>query len=334
MGKPKRTLLTLATTGTAALCAATLNVTPALSSPGSESATESASSPVAASPYLYTGWGNPPDPTAVMEKTGIRDFTLAFILSDGTCNPAWDGIRPLDGQDKATISAIRAAGGDVIPSFGGYNGHKLGMACTDARSLAGAYQKVIDAYDLKAIDIDIEARQFENEAAQDRVLKALKIVQQDNPGLKTVVTFPTLADGPNKWGDRLIRRGAELNAGVDVWTIMPFNFGGTNMVQDTVNAAEGLKNTVRDAFGHTDAEAYAHIGISSMNGHTDVGETVTVSDFREIADYAANKGLGRLSFWAVNRDRPCPNGGPASSSCSGVDQQPWAYTEILAGFTE
>ena len=37
------------------------------------------------------GWGDPPNPRRVMYATGIKWFTMAFILSCGGCNPAWDG---------------------------------------------------------------------------------------------------------------------------------------------------------------------------------------------------------------------------------------------------
>ncbi|NUT95893.1 MAG: chitinase, partial [Saccharothrix sp.] len=55
---------------------------------------EAAPNPVLASPYLYQ-WGNKPDPVNVMNTTGVKTFTLAFVLSDGGCNPAWDGSRSL-----------------------------------------------------------------------------------------------------------------------------------------------------------------------------------------------------------------------------------------------
>ena len=110
-----------------------------------------------AAPYLFLGWGEPPSPSAVMEATGVKSFTMAFVLSDGGCSPAWDGARPLTGgADQAAIDEIRAAGGDIVPSFGGWSGDKLGPNCESPEALAGAYQEVIDAYGLSAIDIDIE----------------------------------------------------------------------------------------------------------------------------------------------------------------------------------
>ena len=325
MVKLRKNLLTWAATGAAAATAATLAAVPALSSPE-----PAAAGVVSASPYLYNGWGTPPNPTEVMEASGVKNFTLAFILSDGGCNPAWHGTRPLDGPDKQTIDAIRGAGGDVVPSIGGYSGNKLGEACQDAQSLAGAYQKVIDAYGLKAIDIDIEATEFENEASQTRVLEALKIAKDANPGLQTVVTFPTLVQGPNDVGKRMIDKAAEVGADVDVWTQMPFNFGGGDMAADTITSTEGLKEHLKSALGYDDATAYAHAGISSMNGKTDAGETVDQAAFQKTHDYANEKGLGRFTFWSANRDRPCDGGAP--DSCGGIDQQPWDFSKIVAGF--
>ena len=36
-------------------------------------------SKLAAAPYLYEGWGNPPSATTVMSATGIKAFTMAFM---------------------------------------------------------------------------------------------------------------------------------------------------------------------------------------------------------------------------------------------------------------
>src|SRR3954471_19157573 len=46
-----------------------------------------------AAPYLYEGWGDPPSPSTVMSATGVKWFTMAFMLDSGGCNPAWDGSR-------------------------------------------------------------------------------------------------------------------------------------------------------------------------------------------------------------------------------------------------
>jgi hypothetical protein len=285
-------------------------------------------------PYLYLGWGNPPSPTAVMQATGIRQFTLAFMLSGGGCTPAWDSQRPLTGGvDQQAINAIRAAGGDIEISFGGWSGNKLGPNCATPQALAGAYQQVINAYGLRYIDIDIEnSDEFENEAVQDRILNALKIVKQNNPGITTIITFGTSQSGPNWWGTRLINRAAELQANIDNFTIMPFDFGcAGSMSACTQSAAEGLRAALRTAFGWTDAQAYAHMGISGMNGLSDQQELTTPAMWTAIRDYARSRGIARLATWSVNRDRPCPGGG-VQSSCSGIAQADWEFTRIMATF--
>ncbi|GAA3532933.1 chitinase [Amycolatopsis ultiminotia] len=317
--KPLRRISTLALVAGAAL-ATTVGVAPAaLAAPD----------PVLASPYLYQ-WGGQSDPAAAMDATGVQAFTLAFMLSSGGCNPAWDGSRALDGADQALIQTIRDKGGDVIPSFGGWSGSKLGALCGSPEELAGAYQKVIDAYQLKAIDLDIEnTDEFENEAVQDRILNAVKITKDKNPGLRVVITMGTGTDGPNDWGKRLISQAKALGADVDVWSVMPFDFSdGGDMAAMTESAVDGLATQLKSTFGWDDATAYQRSGLSSMNGNTDnAGETVSVDDFTAIRDYATGHHLGRFTFWATNRD--CSGGG---TDCSGIDQDQYAFTKIVAGY--
>ncbi|KPI27797.1 Chitinase [Actinobacteria bacterium OV320] len=288
-----------------------------------------------AAPYLFEGWGDPPSVSTVMSSTGIKWFTMAFMLDGGGCNPMWDSNRPLTGGvDQSVINQVRSAGGDIVPSFGGWQGSKLGANCSSASALAGALQKVIDAYSLKAIDMDIEnTDEFENEAVQARILTALKTVKANNPGLKTIVTFGTSTTGPTYYGNRLIEQAKSLGADIDVFTIMPFDFGGgSDMYGNTVNATEGLKNKLKSTFGWDDATAYAHIGISGMNGLSDQQENTTPAIWTQIRDWSNSHHIARLAYWAVNRDRPCPGGGVVSN-CSGISQSTWQFTSITAGFT-
>jgi len=288
-----------------------------------------------AAPYLYEGWGDPPSVSTVMSSTGIKWFTMAFMLDGGGCNPMWDSARPLTGGvDQTVINQIRSAGGDIVPSFGGWQGSKLGANCSSASALAAALQKVIDAYSLKAIDMDIEnTDEFENEAVQARILTALKTVKANNPGLKTIVTFGTSTTGPTYYGNRLIEQAKSIGADIDVFTIMPFDFGGgSDMYGNTVNATEGLKAKLKSTFGWDDATAYAHIGISGMNGLSDQQELTSPAIWTQIRDWANSHHIARLAFWSVNRDRPCAGGGVVSN-CSGISQNNWQFTSITAGFT-
>ncbi|MFI9047360.1 chitinase [Streptomyces sp. NPDC053427] len=323
--------LLLGTAGATEAAGAATAPAPAAGSVGSLRATV----PMAAAPYEYLGWGKPQQPTEVMAATGTKWFTLAFILSDGGCNPKWDGSRALTGgSDAAAIKAIRAKGGDVVVSAGGWSGAKLGEKCGSAAALAGAYQKVIDAYGLKALDIDIENTEFTNATVRKRVIDALKIVKTKNPAIITYVTMGTTPNGPDANGKDLIKKGAAAGLDNDGWTVMPFDFGGHSgtMGQATVSALDGLKSAVKSAYGYGDADAYRHIGVSSMNGKTDdADETVTLADFGTILGYAQRHHIARFAFWSVNRDRQCGSGDDGDS-CSGVSQAPYAYTKIVVKY--
>ncbi|RCG28637.1 chitinase [Sphaerisporangium album] len=277
-------------------------------------------------PYLYMGWGNPPNPGTVMDATGIKSFTMAFILSSGGCTPAWDGQRALTGgTDQQAINTIKSKGGSVQISFGGWSGNKLGPNCSTPQAYANAVQQVINALGPAVVDFDIEnTDEFSNYTVQDRILNGLKIVKQNNPNVKIAVTFGTSTTGPTGDGLRLINQSRALNVPIDNYTIMPFDFGGgANMYQSTVNASEGLKNALKSAWGWTDAQAYAHMGISGMNGLSDQSEVTSPATWTQIRDWAKSKGLTRFAYWSVNRDRA--NG-------AGVPSGEWEFTRITAGF--
>jgi len=289
-----------------------------------------------AAPYEYLGWGNPQPPASVLASTGVKDLTLAFILSHRACDPAWDGARPLlGGSDQAAIESIRAAGGDVVVSFGGWSGKKLGSSCKSASALAGAYQRVIDDYSLKAIDIDIEHGEFTSKKVRKRVVEALAIVQRADPELEISVTFGTEESGPDRNGRSLIADAAAIGFQPTVWTVMPFDFGPalTDMGHASTKAVEGLAQDLVSAYGISPATAYQHTGISSMNGETDeASEMVSIEDFDTMLSFAQLHHLGRLTFWSVNRDRPCVAGESSSDSCSGIAQQPYAFTDVIAQY--
>ncbi|GAA2706639.1 ricin-type beta-trefoil lectin domain protein [Actinoplanes palleronii] len=286
----------------------------------------------AVAPYYYTGWGNPPNLTTVTNTTGVKWFTMAFILNSGNCDPKWDGGRALTGgADQTAINTIRANGGDVVISFGGAAGPWLEHTCGSASALAGAYQKVINAYGLKAIDIDIEGTPYDSATDQQKTVDALKIIKTNNPGITTYITLGSGTGGPDA---SLINRAAGAGLVVDGWGIMTFDWGNTtgNQGQLTIQAADGLKNKLKTAYGWSDAEAYKHVGISSMNGITDEKAVVTLADMQTITAYAQQHTIARLSFWSLNRDRQCPGAYPNDDTCSGVSQSAYQFTKIISAY--
>ena len=286
-----------------------------------------------AAPYYYLGAGGP-SPVQVMAATGIRRFTLAFVVSDGSCRPAWEnGDPPTGGAQEAVIRDIRAAGGDVSVSFGGMGGTKLAVTCTSPEALAAAYQQVISHFRLRAIDLDAEDTEITTPAVRQRMVSALSILRRNDPGLMISVTIAAEPDGLDSNGRDLIARAAADGLRVDAWTIMPFDFSVRvpDMGQASVRAAEGLKNELVTAYHEPPSAAYRTMGISSMNGRTDTGETVSVADFQAMLRYARAHHLARFTFWSINRDRPC-GPGAAADSCSGIARESYAFSRIIAAY--
>ena len=204
-------------------------------------------------PYDYLAAGGP-SPAEVMKATGIRRFTLGFVVSDGTCNPVWDNGDPLTGaSEEAAVRGIRSAGGEAAVAFGGMGGTKLGLECTSPEALAGVYQQVISAYRLPAIDLDIEDAEIYSAAARQRIIGALAIVRQRDPGLMISVTIAADSGGPEPGGQQLISEAAAAGLRVDAWTIMPFDFAITSAdaspISPSIGCAKSLVGANIDHFG-------------------------------------------------------------------------------------
>jgi chitinase len=288
-------------------------------------------------PYYSVLDSDAPDLGTVMSATGQRAFDMAFILADdGSCAPAWNGTDPVssDTQVASVIDEVRSDGGDVIVSAGGYNGTKLGQVCGTAAATAAAYQQVITTYGLHAFDFDLEEPEIENSTAIDNELGAAQILQEDNPGLFISITIPSTATGANYFGGLLLDESLALGFTPDDYTIMPFD-GGYSGGSAQVTALEDFNAQLVSTFGWSSSFAYEHEGFSGMNGRDDDGDYFYQSDFQTVLTFAQSVGLGRYTFWSVNRDRECDpvdNNDVTSSDCSGVTQNSWDFTAYTVAF--
>ncbi len=292
-----------------------------------------------AAPYVMPLANNPPNLTSVMAASGVRAFTLAFIVANGGCTPAWESDAGLDNVSSDTqmapiINAIRAAGGDVVVSFGGYGGTKLGETCGSPQATAAAEQAIINKYSLHALDFDLEEPEYENATAINNELGAAQILQQNNPGLYESVTLPGTTSGTGYFGQQLLNNAKTLGYTPNNYAIMPFD-GGFNGASSQISALRGFNTLLMNTFGWSSAIAYRHEGVSSMNGRTDSGEYFYQSDFQTVLSFAQSNNLARFTYWSVNRDRQCnppDNNGTLSSICSSVPQNDWDFTKIIVQF--
>ncbi|GAA1830193.1 hypothetical protein GCM10009682_56230 [Luedemannella flava] len=294
-------------------------------------------------PLYYQPFGSDVDLVGrALDTSGARDLILAFVLDAGGCRPAWQGDPALlvgaDAAVAATVDSVRRRGGDVAVSFGGAAGTELGVACGSDRALAAAYQKVIDAYGLTRIDLDYEAEDLA--VGVDRRMRAVRLLL-DRAGatgrpLRVSLTLPVGRDGLPPVAVAGIR--AALRAGVrpDIVNVMAFNLGAGTTQADIRGALEAAHGQVKVLFGDSDAAAYARLGLQLMIGHADVrGERLLPLDARSLVEYGKARRLGWLSFWSLNRDQACVGPTPvewAVPTCSGVDQRPYEFAGIVAGF--
>jgi len=292
-----------------------------------------------AAPYVMPLANNPPNLTSVMSASGAKAFTLAFIVSNGSCTPAWESDAGLDNVSSDTqiapiINAVRAAGGDVVVSFGGYGGTKLGETCGSPQATAAAEQAIINKYGLHALDFDLEEPEYENATAINNELGAAQILQHNNPGLYESITIPGTTSGTGYFGQQLLNNAKTLGYTPNNYAIMPFD-GGFNGASSQISALQSFNTILMNTFGWSSSTAYSHEGISSMNGRTDSGEYFYQSDFQTVLNFAQSNHLARFTYWSVNRDRQCNppnNNGSLSGTCSSVPQNDWDFTKIIVQF--
>jgi chitinase len=271
-----------------------------------------------------------------MAATGQKSFELAFVLSDGGCSAAWDGTAEVSSDTTVAniINAVRANGGDVSVSFGGFGGTKLGQTCGSASATAAAEQAVINKYSLKAVDFDLEEPEYENTTAINNEVGAAQILQRDNPGLYVSITTAGTAAGTGFFGQNVLNTAKADGFTPNNFSIMPFD-GGFSGASSQISALNAFNGLLLNTFGWSSATAFQHEGFSGMNGRTDSAEMFFQADFQSVLNFATSNGLARFTYWSLNRDRQCnppDNNGTLSGSCSSVAQGAWDFTKFTAMF--
>ena len=284
--------------------------------------------------------------TATAQQSGAKYFTLAFLetLSKSSCTLAWDGNRAdpvTNNHYSSDIASLRALGGDVIPSFGGWSadqgGTEIADSCKEIGTIAAAYEDVLTRYNVTRLDMDVEGRSLSRTDGIDRRNKALKLVQdwaaQQRRPFQVSYTLPTSASGLEPSGLAILQNAIMNHTRVDVVNIMAFDYYDrvtTDMGTAAINAADRTAAQLRNL------SLNATIGITLMPGLDDYPkktEKTTRDHAQQVLDYARANGLSTLSIWAIQRDNGgCP-GVTGSNSCSGIVQDTWEFTHLLQPFT-
>lgn len=303
-------------------------------------ARETGGGPALFAPYIDMGLVSSENLLTIQRNSQIKVFTLAFVLSPGGCSAAWQGVGSITNDMLpngrtilSLLQSLRTVGGDVIISFGGANGDEPALHCPDPTSLAAVYQSVINRYNAKALDFDIEGDKVLDQASIQRRNLALVALRVANPGLTISYTLQVLPSGLDENGVRVLTSAKRDGFNPDVVNVMAMNYGasvdnGGQMGRDALTATSNTALQVKAA-GLT-----SRIGVIPMIGVNDVSpEVFTLADASLLAAFAAsNAYIARLSMWSVGRDNgSCAGSAAAVSTCSGIAQSPYAFSAIFEG---
>jgi hypothetical protein len=292
----------------------------------------SAASAYGVAPYVDLSANSASMLDSAISQAGLRSYTAAFIIGNG-CTPIWGDTLGIDNSTaNARIARAQAAGATTIIAFGGAGGIELGQSCTDVNSLTRAYQSVIDKYKVDHLDFDIEGAAIADTGSINRRFQAIRNLENANSSLRVSLTIPVLQSGPDGNGTNFLRAARSNNVNVDIINAMTMDYGGSvgDMGAAAKSAADG---TLAAAQSAGLSVGYGNIGITPMIGNNDSpGEVFTQDNARDVVNWANSKGIGRMAFWSIGRDQPCPGGG-TSPNCSGLGGSSLDFTRIFNSFT-
>src|SRR5919205_205827 len=298
-------------------------------------------------PYVDMGLTADWQLTTIQQQSGIKVFTLGFIVGNGGCTPTWGGVGATVANDTlpngttilSLVQGVRANGGDVIISFGGASGTELALGCTTVSSLQAAYQAVLNKYSVNSsapvrLDFDIEGGATTDTASIDRRNSALIGLKNANPGLVISYTLPVLPTGLVASGVNILNRVKASGLNLNVVNVMAMDYGSANDNggQMGLSAQQAATNTHNQVVA---AGLTASIGVTPMIGINDVNtEIFQLSDAQSLLNFAnANSYITRIAMWSVARDNGgCAGQGVASPTCSGINQANWAFANVWKPF--
>ena len=282
---------------------------------------------------------------ALSRASGARFFTLAFIESSQGkhCQATWNTRQPIGAWMHASIEALRTAGGDVRIAFGGSFNSELAVTCHTLATLEAQYQAVIDTYDLSHLDFDIEGKTLQDMQATDRRNRAIAALQrraaQVGRSLTISYTLPVEVTGLNESDLKLLSNAVQNGVQIGAVNLMTMDYysqhaPGTQMARNALAAATSVLHQLQPLYPAKDVSQIWHmLGLTPMIGVNDnPSEIFTLQDAQTLVSFAEQQQLPMLAFWSIGRDRACDSEQTAPHGCSGIDQQPYDYTQAFASF--
>jgi len=290
-----------------------------------------------AAPYLQIDSSDAGDMAADEAATGLKNYTLAFLTPQSGCTPQWEADGGGVGTFASQISAMQAAGGNVIISFGGEpNGNtpnEIAQTCTNVTQLTAAYQNVVNTYGVTRLDFDIEGSVLSDTASTARRDQALAALQAADPSVQVDFTLAVSPSGlPTGTGSEyaLLQDAKAKGVKVSLVNLMTMDFGNNqNALNDAESAAKGAASQLASLYGISTSGAYGMMGLTPIAGQNDDNEFFSTANASTLESFAAANGVAELSFWEVDGyDKPAgyqyssifnkiTSGGGGGSSASG-----------------
>jgi Glycosyl hydrolases family 18 len=304
-------------------------------------------------PYFET-WTTNSIPQVAL-KSGAKYQTLAFLQTPkkGSCTLTWNGtkkqvVRP-GGRYTRQIAKLRAAGGDVIPSFGGYSadhaGTEIADSCTSVSKIAQAYENVVTTYGVTRLDMDVEDNSLNKPAGIARRSAAIALLQQwaarQHRQVQIVFTLGVEPGGLPANCLAVLKSAIAHHVRIDAVNIMAFDYYNATSDSDMgTEAIEALNSTHRQLvalFPGVPARWLWRLeGITLLPGIDDFPKKTEVtypSEVQDIRYYAQTHPIQEISIWAIQRDNGACPGAIDSNSCSGITQPRWAFSHLLDSYS-
>jgi chitinase len=259
-----------------------------------------------AAPYLQIDSGDAGDMAADMSASGVQDYTLAFLIPQSGCTPEWEDGGNAVGAFTSQINSLKAAGGNVIISFGGESGGEIAQTCTSVSSLTAAYANVVNTYGVNRLDFDIEGSTLSDTASNNRRNQALAALQAQNPAVQVDYTLAVAPNGLPSAELGVLQNAQSNGVKVSVVNIMTMDFGdGQNALNDALSAAQDTAGQLASLYGISTAQAYGLLGLTPIAGQNDDNEVFSQANASTLESFAASHGVEELSFWEVDGyDKP------------------------------
>jgi chitinase len=303
-------------------------------------------------PYVDTTL-TPTDEFQDPPNNPARQVVLGFVVADPkqACEPSWGGYYTPT-QAAATldldrrVTQVRQNGATPIVSFGGQANNELAVACTNPQQLESAYASVVSHYSLTTVDFDIEGAALNDQASIERRSTAVAALQHRERAaghpLAVWLTLPVEPNGLQTNGLAVVT--SMIQAGVDLAGIndMTMDFEGPEPdmyapVRSALESTHSQLVRMYHAYGIklTSAQVWNRMGATVMIGQNDTpGEVFTLGDGRELASFARQQHLGRVSLWSLNRDEQCGSEfaqlDVQSNTCSGTTQGSLAFSKLFS----